>query len=86
MDPWDVPNARLPPSLYPTSYELYLHPDLSDTRAGGDTFAGRVAIAVTSEEPRADFYLHAKNLTVRSFIKQFRFEVIKHFSFPFVYQ
>ncbi len=46
-----------------SSYQLSLHPDLLGETG---TFTGSVAIFLTAEQPRRNFYVHAKFLDITS--------------------
>lgn len=56
--PWED-SFRLPETVIPDHYELYIHPDLS-----AKTFSGRVTISLTSHEPRDHFLVHSQWLTI----------------------
>ncbi|MPC31182.1 Glutamyl aminopeptidase [Portunus trituberculatus] len=56
--PWEE-SFRLPETVIPEHYELYMHPDLSVK-----TFSGRVTISLTSQEPRDHFLVHSQWLTI----------------------
>uniref|UniRef100_A0A0P4WBK7 Aminopeptidase n=1 Tax=Scylla olivacea TaxID=85551 RepID=A0A0P4WBK7_SCYOL len=56
--PWEE-SFRLPETVIPEHYELYMHPDLS-----AKTFSGRVTISLTSQEPRDHFLVHSQWLTI----------------------
>ena len=55
---WET-EYRLPQSVQPEHYDLYLHPDLDD-----DTFKGHVTISLTLAEPRTFLSAHIKYLNV----------------------
>ncbi|XP_066990177.1 glutamyl aminopeptidase-like [Macrobrachium rosenbergii] len=56
--PWED-DFRLPSSVRPSHYDLYLHPDL-----GSKTFAGSLTITLDSLESRDYFLLHTKWLRI----------------------
>ncbi|KAF2355490.1 Peptidase M1 membrane alanine aminopeptidase N-terminal [Trinorchestia longiramus] len=56
--PWEE-NSRLPETVLPLHYLLYLHPDL-DTKL----FSGSVSIEMNSTETRDYFLVHSKGLTL----------------------
>ena len=60
MEPkgWET-EYRLPQSVLPSHYELYLHPNLDE-----DTFSGHVTISLTLTEPRHFLSTHIKYLNV----------------------
>ena len=55
---WET-EYRLPQSVQPDHYELYLHPNLDE-----DTFSGHVTISLTLTEPRHFLSTHVKFLNV----------------------
>ena len=57
-EPWQD-DFRLPSTVHPDHYDLYLNPDL-DTRK----FSGKVTIHVTSSEARDFLLVHTKWLTI----------------------
>lgn len=56
--PWEK-NVRLPSTILPLHYELYLFPELQE-----GMFSGRVDIEVDSQESRDYFLAHVKYLEV----------------------
>ncbi|XP_050691073.1 glutamyl aminopeptidase-like [Eriocheir sinensis] len=58
--PWED-SFRLPDTVLPQHYELYIHPDLTSK-----TFTGQVTISLLSQEPRDHFLVHAQWLTITS--------------------
>ncbi|KAK7083572.1 hypothetical protein SK128_015242 [Halocaridina rubra] len=57
-EPWED-DFRLPSTVQPHHYDLYLYPDLTT-----QTFTGSVAINVTSSETRDVFLIHTKWLNI----------------------
>ena len=57
-EPWED-NFRLPLSVHPDHYDLYIYPDLTTK-----LFSGTVTIHVTSHEARDYFLLHTKWLNI----------------------
>ncbi|XP_020715909.1 glutamyl aminopeptidase [Ceratitis capitata] len=60
-DDTEVINYRLPESVYPTNYDLYLHPDIET----GD-FSGQVIIRVNTTSVISEIVLHSSNLNISS--------------------
>jgi len=58
LQPWQK-NIRLPRSVLPIHYDLYLHPELKE-----GTFMGRVSIQIQSLEARDHFLVHVKHLDI----------------------
>ena len=57
-NPWED-DFRLPDTVHPEHYDLYLHPNLSSK-----TFSGSVSITVKSSEARDYFLIHTKWLAI----------------------
>ena len=57
--PWES-NVRLPRSVVPIHYDLYLHPELET-----DMFSGKVSILMNSQEARDHFLVHVKYLDIQ---------------------
>ncbi len=55
--PWT--NVRLTDKVKPTSYQLYLHPDLNK-----GTFSGKVTIAIELTAPQSYISVHSKGLNI----------------------
>lgn len=58
--PWEK-NPRLPPTVIPVHYDLYLFPELQT-----GMFSGKVDLQVHSQEPRDHFLVHVKYLEIES--------------------
>ena len=58
--PWEG-SFRLPESVIPEHYELYMYPDMP-----AKTFSGKVTISLTSQEPRDHFLVHSQWLIITS--------------------
>ena len=58
--PWEK-NVRLPRTILPLHYDLYLQPDLET-----GLFSGKVAIEVDNEMPTDHFLVHTKYLDILS--------------------
>lgn len=56
--PWED-NFRLPKSVHPDHYDLYMYPDLTSK-----IFSGTVTIHITSSEPCDNFLIHTKWLNI----------------------
>lgn len=57
--PWEK-EVRLPRSVVPIHYDVYLHPNLQE-----GTFYGKVDVLVQNGEPRDHFLIHTKYLTIQ---------------------
>ena len=56
--PWEK-NVRLPRTILPLHYDLYLHPDLET-----GLFSGKVSIEVDNQMPTDHFLVHTKYLDI----------------------